>query len=267
MMKNEMNMLDGTTTEGIPYTPKGGRPTVIYHPAAGGHWIASWQIAASLGTPFVLVANDIYPHTPDDGLQGVVDAEGNCPFQKVGYTDYHGSKLYHNVSLDVAHWLEMNQGDGGQKLASMPLVDILYVDWLDDWLPTPVAGLDVDFSDYAKAFAHKVRDGGLILLDLKHSDVDFELSWFDIPPDSFEVHSGVTLEHLGFIIQRKEKGFARLNGASNQHNIIEVFKVHNDHLSGEMNEDVLKRLDLLNWFATIDRVFCTQGAISEEVNA
>jgi hypothetical protein len=32
-----------------------------------------------------------------------------------------------------------------------------------------------------------------------------------------------------------------------------------------MNEGVLKRLDLLNWFATIDRVFCTRGAISAEV--
>jgi|GEM_PF-2323995 len=266
MMNTEMNRLDGETTEGVPYNPLGGRPTVIYHPAAGGHWIASWQIAATLDTPFVLVANDLHMQPPDDDFYGVADANGNCPFQQVGYTDYHGSKLYHMPSLEVPHWFEMNQGDGGQTLASLPFVDILYIDWLDDWFPRPEAGPDADFSDYAKSFAHKVRDGGLIMLDLKHGSADSAMSWFEIPDDVFEVHPGVTLEHRGCMIQRKEEGFAHLNGRDNHLNVMEVFEVHNDHLSGELHESVSARLALLEYFTTLDRVFCTHGAISEEVN-
>ena len=266
MITKEMNAINDNPVEGIPFSPDEGRPTIIYHPAAGGHWIASWQMAVSLGTPFVLVANDLHPEAPDDDFFGVVRPNGNCPFQQVGYTDYHGSKLYQKSSLTVPHWLEMNQGDGGQTLAAMPFVDILYVDWLDDWMPRPVAAPNVDFSDHAKSFAHKVRDGGLILLDLKHHSPDFSMPWFGIPADSFEVHAGVKLEHLGCIIQRKEEGFSHLNGAENRQNVIEVFKVHNDHLSGEMNEGVTERLALLDYFATLDRVFCTRGAISEEVD-
>ena len=48
------------------------RPLVVFHPAAGYQYRASWSVMEDNGEPFILIANDYCPDYPDGypGLSG-----------------------------------------------------------------------------------------------------------------------------------------------------------------------------------------------------
>lgn len=261
-LNRQLKKTDYMTAEGIPFPHNFGRPTIIYHPSRGRHWLASWHVALTMKAPFILIANDRYLEMPDDDMFGVCDAHGQCPLIQVGDT-YNNSKLYQHHGIEEENCLWMEEGDAAHGLASIPMVDILYLEpiWLSDWVDATVS-----FKEAAKTFAYKVRDNGLILLDRKPETCEFGPAWFDFPVGAFEVMPGVELKHLGCVSWVPQNGFDRMNGAPLTEMLTEVFVVRNNHLSGNLNDEPIPRQDFKNWFAAMRRTFLLRTIMFPEVN-
>ena len=174
--------------------PENNQLLKLYHPAAGSNWIASDNLAACLNKPFELQINDIFHYLPSEEHCPVVDSNNNLVFaqesEKSG--DCFSTQLpFYNLEI-------FESMDGKESLKILDPVDIMYIDWLDNWIERPVDS-DHTFEDYAKQFTQKVKNGGYIILDLKHHFVDFELSnnWFNHPEGVFEINENTHLEYIG----------------------------------------------------------------------
>ena len=168
----------------VPLPIVKGRPLIVVHPACGANYLSSWSVMVEHGQPFVLVCDDLYPDYPDewpfhrnaDGGEYFVRMTDSC----------EGDRVYRNPELGFDNLLVLRQADAKVGLDSLPLVDILFIDWLD--AIGPVVG-NTTFSNTADYMASRVRAGGIIILDRKHSAMAPE--WFD------SANNEADLAHLG----------------------------------------------------------------------
>jgi hypothetical protein len=222
-------MLDdnGLLTIGLPIAAPDGRPLVVFHPAAGYQYRASWSVMVDHGSPFVLIANDMYPDYPD-GYPGLHDAADPDYFQRI--QSWSDDAVYVHSGLDYPHRLVHQEGCAKVAVENLTACDILHIDWLD-WLRQNINENEgATFDELAANFAPKVVDGGLILLDLKHNiqPNDIIHPWFQHPDGTFEVGPGVTLTLLGHANWPMPvlESYGRDIDAR-------VFRVANEHLSSD----------------------------------
>ena len=174
--------------------PENNELLKIYHPAAGPNWIASYNLAACLNKSFELRINDIYHYLPSVEHDSVVDSNNNLVFAQ----ENKEKDVFFSTQLPFYNLEIFESMDGKESLKILDPVDIMYIDWLDNWINIPVNS-DHTFSDYAKQFTQKVKNGGYVILDLKHNFVDFELSnnWYNHPEGVFEIDESTHLEYIG----------------------------------------------------------------------
>ena len=161
---------------GLPVDPPEGRPLVIVHPAAAAHHHASFGLVSDAGHPFIHVVVDYGEYTPD-GWGINANEAGMATWQRISDTS-QGHAVYRKASLSTPHWQVHIQHEAYSNLTTSPPVDVLYVDWLE-WLDPHSTGDDSTFSHLISAYVHKIREGGLVVLDLKHSHfLEGEHPWF-----------------------------------------------------------------------------------------
>lgn len=161
---------------GLPVEPPEGRPLVIVHPAAAMHHHASFGLVSDAGHPFIHVVVDYGEYTPNGGGINANEA-GMATWQRISDTS-QGYAVYRKAALSTPHWQVHIQHEAFSTLTASPPVDILYVDWLE-WLDPHSTGDDRTFPHLLSAYVHKIREGGLVVLDLKHSHfLEGEHPWF-----------------------------------------------------------------------------------------
>ena len=161
---------------GLPIEPPEGRPLVIAHPAAAMHHHASFGLVSDAGHPFIHVVVDYGEYTPD-GWGINANEAGMATWQRISDTS-QGHAVYRKAALSTPHWQVHIQHEAFSTLTASPPVDVLYVDWLE-WLDPHSTGDDRTFPHLISAYVHKIREGGLVVLDLKHSHfLEGEHPWF-----------------------------------------------------------------------------------------
>lgn len=166
----------------------------IYHPAAGPNWIASYNLAACLNKPFELRINDIYHYLPSEEHDSVVDSNNNQVFAQ----ENKASDVFFSTQLPFNNLEIFEEMDGKESLHRLDAVDIVYIDWLDYWVDRP-ANPDHTFEDYAKQFVQKIKNGGYVILDLKHHHKYFPSvnNWYNHPEGVFKINEDTHLEYIG----------------------------------------------------------------------
>ena len=161
---------------GLPIDVPEDRPMVIAHPAAAMHHHASFGLVADAGKPFIHVMVDRGGYAPD--AWGVnANVAGMATWQRITDTT-QGHPVYRMAGRKVPHWQVHVSGEAYATLTSLPPLDILYVDWLA-WLEPHAPSPCRRFDNAVSAFVHKVREGGLVVLDHKHIDLnEGELGWY-----------------------------------------------------------------------------------------
>ncbi|HIF45307.1 MAG TPA: hypothetical protein EYQ73_00710 [Candidatus Poseidoniales archaeon] len=208
------------------YQHQGNQHVTIFHPAAGLNWIASYNFAARLSRSFLLRINDINQILPNDGLSGVMDSENQWVFNHAhSITD--GSEVFTTNQLDWGNMLVFEEMDGAVSLPRLDPVDIMFIDWLDDWLVRSNSN-NVDFRFYARQFVSKIRDGGYIILDLKHDSEynPFQKQWFSHPLNPFAVDENTTLTYEGEFTFYHEVDCQPFNHEHFTHVDVKIFKVN-----------------------------------------
>ena len=161
---------------GLPVDPPEGRPLVIVHPAAAMHHHASFGLVSDAGHPFIHVVVDYGEYTPN-GWGINANEAGMATWQRISDTS-QGYPVYRKAALSTPHWQVHIQHEAFSTLTASPPVDVLYVDWLE-WLDPHSTGDDRTFPHLISAYVHKIREGGLVVLDLKHSQfLEGEHPWF-----------------------------------------------------------------------------------------
>ena len=163
---------------GLPVDPPEGRPLVIVHPAAAAHHHASFGLVSDAGHPFIHVVVDYGEYTPD-GWGINANEAGMATWQRISDTS-QGYPVYRKAALSTPHWQVHIQHEAFSTLTASPPVDVLYVDWLE-WLDPHSTGDDRTFPHLISAYVHKIREGGLVVLDLKHSPTSWRVSTHGLP--------------------------------------------------------------------------------------
>lgn len=194
---------------------------IVVHPAAGGNYLASWNVMIEHAQPFVLVCDDVHPHYPDMWPHHTDDL-GNEYFARIA-NPIGGGAAYRNPNLGFQNLLVHRELEGKEGYLSIPEIDILYLDWL-----TPFVDDDrKSFMDCIAVMASRVKDGGIIILDKKHQGVCPQ--WFNFPEDGeFDVADGISLQHIG-------KGVWPILGLEMPHGTIieaEILRVNNSNQLG-----------------------------------
>lgn len=174
----------------VPMPQAEGRPLIVAHPAADLNYLNSWSIMVENEHPFVLFCDEYCPRYPDN-LPFYRDDIDNEYFARLA-NPLTGGRAYRNPGIGFQNMLIHRQKEAVEGMQDLPLLDILYIDWLS---PFSEQGSDETFSDIMPKLATNVRDGGIIILDRKH---DQNISkWFDFPELLASTTHGVTLEHIG----------------------------------------------------------------------
>jgi len=210
----------------VPLPKATDGPLIVVHPAAGGNYLASWNVMEDHAQPFVLICDDLSPYYPDVWPYHSDDI-GQEYFARIA-DPVSGGAAYRNPDLDFQNLLVHRPMDGKEGYLSIPVIDILYLDWLEPFTNSNKKS----FMDCIALMASKVRDGGVIILDKKHQNACPQ--WFDFPDeDSFEVAEGINLQHLG----KGEWPILGLEITPNHREITaEIFKVNNSRKLGEADD-------------------------------
>lgn len=151
---------------GIDFTLDKSRPLVIAHPAAGNHYHASMSFIQEFDHPFIQLVIDLYPYFPDI-WPGTVTTAGNfMKYQRINDT-VDGYPVFRVCDNKQPHWQVQVTSDADEYLNSIPLVDILYLDWID-WVKIGNGDGEKPIQSILAHVAKFVRKGGLIILDHKH---------------------------------------------------------------------------------------------------
>lgn len=151
---------------GIDFTLDKSRPLVIAHPAAGNHYHASMSFIQEFDHPFIQLVIDLYPYFPDI-WPGTVTTSGNfMKYQRINDT-IDGYPVFRVCDNKQPHWQVQVTSDADEYLNSIPLVDILYLDWID-WVKIGKGDVEKPIQSILTHVAKFVRKGGLIILDHKH---------------------------------------------------------------------------------------------------
>ncbi len=175
--------------------PENNESVKIYHPAAGSNWIASYNLAACLNKPFELRINDIWNHLPSEEHNSVVDSNNNLVFAQ----ENKEKDVFFSTQLPFNNLEIFETMDGKESLKILDPVDIMYIDWLDNWIERPVDS-DHTFEYYAKQFTQKVKNGGYVILDLKHHNKGDGEDWnhqYNHLEGVFEINEKTHLEYIG----------------------------------------------------------------------
>ena len=181
---------NGELFASVPLPKVEGRPLIVSHPAADLNYINSWSIMVENSEPFILFCDELGPRYPDD-LPFIEDSLRHEYFSRIA-NPLTGGRAYRNPGLGYQNMLVHRQKDAVEGMLDLPLVDILYVDWLE---PFSQGSGPSSFSEIMPKLARNVRDGGLIILDRKHADV--VPSWFAYSNLLLSTSSDVCIEHIG----------------------------------------------------------------------
>ena len=209
----------------VPLPKASDGPLIVVHPAAGGNYLASWNIMIEHGQPFVLICDDVNPHFPDEWPYHSDDI-GYEYFARIADPVGIGA-AYRNPDLSFQNLLVHRAMDGKEGYLSIPEIDILYLDWLEPFTDNNKKS----FMDCIALMASRVKDGGVIILDRKHKNPCSQ--WFDFPEDgAFTVADGISLQHIGkgeWPILSLEMSWAKEIAA-------EVFSVNNSNQLGNADD-------------------------------
>jgi hypothetical protein len=208
---------NGYLFSSVPLPKVEGRPLIVSHPAADLNYINSWSIMVENDQPFILFCDDLGPRYPDD-LPFIEDSLKHEYFSRIA-NPIIGGRAYRNPGLGYQNMLVHRQKDAIEGFNDIPLVDILYIDWLDIF---PDGNGQSTFSEIMPKLARKVRDGGLIILDRKHDKV--APSWFTYSNLLLSTSHDVCLEHIG----RGEWLIPYVDLPHTREIVAEVFKVTNN---------------------------------------
>jgi hypothetical protein len=181
---------------GIDYTIDKSRPLVIAHPAAGNHYHASMSFIEEFDHPFIQLVIDLFPYFPDT-WPGTVTTHGNfMKYQRINDT-VEGYPVFRVCDNKQPHWQVQVTSDAEAYLNSIPLVDILYLDWID-WIKMGKDNGDKQIQSILTHVTKFVRKGGLIILDHKH-DLTRMYCFNEIGTESLAVNqsSGSVLNYSG----------------------------------------------------------------------
>ncbi len=183
---------------GLPIEVPEDRPLVIAHPAAAMHHHASFGLVSDAGRPFIHVVVDWASYAPGEWYVGANEAS-LAMWQRLPDT-MHGHQVHRKVNLATPHWQIHIEGEAYGALCGMPPLDILYVDWLS-WLEAHAPPPHAHFANAMSSFVHKIREGGLIVLDHKHVQMsEGQHPWYANKGDAF-VHlpNGSMLVNRGIV--------------------------------------------------------------------
>ena len=247
----------GPTIEfGLPIAVPEDRPLVIAHPAAAMHHHASFGLVSDAGHPFIHVMVDRGDYAPDGW--GIHASEaGVATWQRIPDTT-QGHKVYRKASMSTAHWQIHAPGEAYSTLSNLPPVDILYVDWLE-WLEPHGTPPSPHFATAISSFVHKIREGGLVVLDHKHIDMaEGNHPWYGNVQDEFvHLQNGSMLANKGVV----EWMSPDLYGEFHSH-MATVFHVHHGIEGALAQKDW--ELAVQPWFwMTIPEVSMSPAAVEE----
>ena len=183
---------------GLPIEVLEGRPLVVAHPAAAMHHHASFGLVSDAGHPFIHVMVDRGDYSPT-GWGINANEAGMATWQRIADTT-QGHTVCRKAGLSTPHWQVHIAGEAYQTLTNLPPLDVLYVDWLE-WLEAHAAQPGADFANVMSSFVHKVREGGLVVLDHKHKAmIETNHPWYANVNDDF-VHlvNGSLLANKGVV--------------------------------------------------------------------
>ena len=184
---------------GLPIKVNPNRPLVMAHPAAAKHYHASFGLLEDAQHPFIQFMVDLGDYAPTSWSVNANES-GTAPFQRLPDT-VNGHEVYRKANMNTPHW-QVHAGcrEAYDTLTNMPPIDILYVDWLS-WLPIEDNHGEGDFRQRMSSIVHKIRDGGLVLLDHKHKSMDEgDHPWFRYPEDGvFPITDHSSLENMGLV--------------------------------------------------------------------
>ena len=215
----------------VPLPTAKGRPLIVSHPGAHMNYLASWNVMVDHGEPFVLVCDDLGPAYPDSWWAQHSNI-GMEYFARLQNPQGVG-QAYRNPNLPFQNLLVHRELDANKGMEDFPLIDIMYVDFIEiflayngevEWRP--------NFMAAAPKMVEKVRDGGVLIIDRKNVHEDYD-QWLEFPQGEFEVSPGITLEHVGkaewLILE------VPLNGGKHEVEA-EVFKVSNSNPLGNPDD-------------------------------
>ena len=208
---------NGELFASVPMPKVEGRPLIVSHPAADLNYINSWSIMAENSEPFILFCDEYSPRYPDD-LPFIEDSMRHEYFTRIA-NPLIGGRAYRNPALGYQNMLVHRQKEAVEGMLDLPLVDILYLDWLDPFSQEQGSS---SFSEIMPKLASNVRDGGLIILDRKHADV--VPSWFTYSNLLLSTSNDVCIEHIG----RGEWLIPYVDLPHTRDVIAEVFRVSNN---------------------------------------
>lgn len=176
---------------GLPIQPPENRPLVMAHPAAGMHHHASFGLISDGGHPFIHVMVDRGDFSPT-GWGVNANESGMATWQRIPDTT-QGYTVCRKASLSTPHWQVHITGEAYETLTNLPPLDVLYVDWLE-WMEPHASEPSRAFDNAISTFVHKVREGGLVVLDHKHKAmIAANHPWYDNLNDAFVHLSGGSL--------------------------------------------------------------------------
>ena len=216
----------------VPLPKAHDRPLIVSHPGAHMNYLASWNVMVDHGEPFVLVCDDLGPAYPD-GWWAQHSKDGMEYFARLQNPQGVG-QAYRNPDLSFQNLLVHRELDANKGMADFPLIDVMYVDFIEiflthngepDWRPSFMAA--------APDMVEKVRDGGVLIIDRKNVHESLG-QWLEFPEGEFEVSPGITLEHVGkgewLILETP------LNGGGRDEIEAEVFRVSNSNPLGNPDD-------------------------------
>ena len=155
---------------GLPIEIDEDSPLVVAHPAAGSHYHASMSLFEDAGHPFLQVLVDEGMLYVPDQWPYHADVANHAIYQRL-HDSSEGWPVFRKTSLATPHWQLHVMREAYDFLTNSPPIDVLYVDWLS-WLDRFVENRENAFPEMMAHFAHKIRDGGLVVFDHKHRPTD-----------------------------------------------------------------------------------------------
>ena len=181
---------NGELFSSVPFPKVRDRPLIVYHPAADMNYLNSWSIMVENDQPFIIFCDELGPRYPDD--MPFLETSLRMEYFARIANPLIGGRAYRSPELGYQNMLAMRQKDASEGIEDLPLVDILYLDWLEPFVENRNRN---SYSDIIPKLASHVRDGGLIILDRKHAEVVPE--WFAYSQIILSTKKDVCVEHIG----------------------------------------------------------------------
>ena len=177
----------------IPFPKVKDRPLIVAHPGAHMNYLASWNVMVDNEAPFVLVCDDLSPAYPD-GWWSSHSHNNSEYFARISNPQGIG-QAYRNPDLGFQNLLIHREIEARKGLEDFPFIDIMYTDFPEIFLED---GFDFKSNQHVliqagSLLSSKVRDGGLIIFDLKNRVDEKNV----LPNHDIEINKHVSWEYMG----------------------------------------------------------------------